>query len=197
MCNAWEKACFLSFIFGLSFAYIGRMSKPLKVVCTGPESTGKSTLATDLARYFQCPLVVEYARAYIDQLDRPYQEADLLTIAQGQIAAEQKAEEKATQLWICDTDLLTIKIWAEDKYDQCDPWIIQQLAQRPCDVYLLCGIDIPWEFDPQREDPHRREWLYQLYQSALQNQLIPHFTLSGNPPQRLQQAIVHIASLMT
>jgi nicotinamide riboside kinase len=48
-----------------------------KIVVIGPESTGKSTLSAALAHKLHTVWVPEYARTYIDLLDRPYTEADL------------------------------------------------------------------------------------------------------------------------
>ena len=157
-----------------------------KIVITGPESSGKTTLAASLAEHYQVPWVAEYARDYLNQLDQPYQEKDLLTIAQGQISREDRAAQ-TTDLLICDTSLLVIKIWSEYRYDHCHPWILEQLAQRPVTLYLLCSSDIPWEYDPQRENAQDRDILFEQYQQALTNQ--PYVTIRGNRTQRLQQAI--------
>ena len=157
-----------------------------KIVITGPESSGKTTLAASLAKHYQVPWVAEYARDYLNQLDQPYQEKDLLTIAQGQISREDRAAQ-ITDLLICDTSLLVIKIWSEYRYDHCHPWILEQLAQRPVDLYLLCIPDIPWEYDPQRENAQDRDILFKQYQQALTDQ--PYVTIQGNRIQRLQQAI--------
>ena len=157
-----------------------------KIVITGPESSGKTTLAASLAEHYQIPRVPEYARDYINQLGRPYQEKDLLIIAQGQVSREDQVIQ-TTDLLICDTSLLVIKIWSEYRYGRCHPWILEQLGQRPVDLYLLCSPDIPWEYDPQRENAQDRDILFKQYQQALTDQ--PYVTIQGNRIQRLQQAI--------
>ena len=65
-----------------------------KITITGPESSGKTTLARQLAEAFDTLWVPEYAREYIDQLNRPYRESDLLEIAKGQVAREDEYAEK-------------------------------------------------------------------------------------------------------
>ncbi len=59
--------------------------KPFVITIVGPESSGKTTLARQLAGYYTCPLVPEYAREYLERLDRPYSEEDLFLIAKGQL----------------------------------------------------------------------------------------------------------------
>lgn len=40
----------------------------LKIVIFGPESTGKTTLSGDLAKYYGEPVVPEYMREYLQQV---------------------------------------------------------------------------------------------------------------------------------
>ncbi|MFK8006949.1 MAG: AAA family ATPase [Saprospiraceae bacterium] len=55
-----------------------------KIILTGPESTGKSTLARQLAQVYNTVWVPEFARTYLEGLNRPYRGDDLLKIAKGQ-----------------------------------------------------------------------------------------------------------------
>ena len=165
-----------------------------KVIITGPESSGKTTLAAALAAHYGTPWVPEYARTYLDQLDRPYREADLLEIAQGQVRQEEAAARSKPNLLLCDTSLLVIKIWSDYRYGRCHPWIEAQLAQRPVRHYLLCRPDIPWQPDPQRENPHDRDKLFVLYQQALRTK--PHTTIEGNQAQRMSISIEIIDRLL-
>lgn len=157
----------------------------------GPESTGKTTLTEQLARYYQTSFVPEYAREYIQQLERSYEEKDLLEIAKVQIHGEEAALQQANKYLFCDTDLQVIKVWSLNSYGRCHPWILQQIAQRHYDFYFLCGIDVPWAFDPQREhpDPHWRTHFYNIYQQELQSRQLPFAEITGNPTTRLRTAI--------
>src|SRR5690606_35150104 len=134
-----------------------------KVVVVGPECTGKSDLSAFLAEHFKTDWVPEYARNYIDNLVRPYNEDDLLTIARGQLRVEDEFARTADKLIICDTNLYVIKVWSEFRFGQCDPEILNEIEKRSYDLYLLTNIDIPWQDDPQREHPQQREELYDIY----------------------------------
>ncbi len=165
-----------------------------KIIITGPESSGKTTLAQQIAQHYQTVWVPEYARDYIDRLNRDYEETDLLQIAQGQVNREDEFAAKYNPgLLICDTSLLVIKIWSQVKYKRCHPWILEQLKQRKVDVYLLAYPDIPWEPDPQREHPHQRMELFHIYEKELQDKA--HIVVKGNEAQRLHTAIQAISSL--
>lgn len=160
-----------------------------KIVVTGPESTGKTTLARQLAKHFRTLWVPEFARTYIDGLNRPYQEADLLEIAKGQVASEIKMASKASDLLFIDTSLEVIKIWAEFRFGRCHPQILEELKERRHDFYLLCTPDLPWEFDPQRENPGDRHVLLKLYQNALTDLQVNFQEISGAGETRMAQAI--------
>ena len=113
-----------------------------KIAVIGPESTGKTWLIAELAEHYDCPAVSEYARDYIDQLDRPYNKEDLLKIARGQLQAEDMVAgaDVVTIFYFCDTDLRVIKIWSMYKYGDVHPWIDYQIAQRKYHAfYLLTG----------------------------------------------------------
>ena len=161
-----------------------------KIVVLGPESTGKSTLSQQLAEYYGTVWTPEYAREYIDQLSRPYEQDDLLAIAEGQLRLEDAQAAKAKDLLICDTDLYVIKVWSEHKYGGCDPQILAQIAARKYDLYLLTYIDIPWEEDPQREypDPQMREYFYQIYRDIVMNSGVPWTDIRGSFEEREMKA---------
>jgi NadR type nicotinamide-nucleotide adenylyltransferase len=169
-----------------------------KVVVIGPESTGKSTLSQDLANYFACPWVPEYARTYIEQLGRPYNYDDLLDIAKGQVELEEKQSKKAKDLLICDTDLHVIKIWSDHKFGKVHDWILEQINDREYDAYLLTDIDIPWQEDPQREHPHpeMRRHFFDWYLRLIEQTGVPFENISGSQEERLQKSIEAIERLL-
>ena len=166
-----------------------------KIVITGAECSGKTTLAQALAVHFDAPWVPEMAREYLDGLERPYRESDLRAIGELQLRTEDEtklAGQKETSLLICDTDLITIRIWGEEKYGRSDPWIVQQTEERPYDLWLVCNPDIPWEFDPQRENPHDRERLFAVYEKTLMELGKPYVIIEGGREERLKQAVLAV-----
>lgn len=171
-----------------------------KIIVTGPESSGKTTLARMLAAHYQAPLVDEQARAYLNALGRPYVELDLLAIAQQQWAAEENGEgmarETSSPLVICDTDLLTIRIWALVKFGRCDPWITKILADDKPDHSILCSPDIPWEPDPLREDPHGRDQLFAIHEQELHALNRSYTVVHGDPGQRLSMTIAAVDAIL-
>lgn len=167
------------------------------LVTTGPESSGKTTLAQALAQTLAAPLVQEASRDYLQDLyaRHPgiiYAPGDLLAIAQLQLQREREALQQGPQHLVCDTDLLVILVWSEVKYGNCDPALLAlfetSLQQAPRH-YLLCDPGIPWEPDPLREHPHGRDWLYQHYLRKVRTLGLDCTEVRGTPALRLQQAL--------
>ena len=167
-----------------------------KIIFTGPESTGKSTIANTVADFYGIEWVREYARIYLDNLGRSYQEMDLLEIAKGQIQAEEKLAKTEQTFLICDTSLLVLKIWSEFKYGRCHPWILTQLHQKLPTLYFLCDKDVEWEYDPLREHPHQRTMLFEKYRQELDALKVPYIIIKGDKNQRKKE-VLDILSIYT
>ncbi len=165
-----------------------------RIVIIGPESTGKSTLSQALADALGTLWVPEYARTYLETINRPYEESDLLEIAKGQLAAEDAAAEITNGPLICDTDLNVIKVWSEHKYHRCNNFITSQIEVRRYDLYLLTGIDLPWQPDPLREHPDEtmRQYFYNIYKHIVAQSGVPWFPVNGNESERLEKALGYI-----
>jgi NadR type nicotinamide-nucleotide adenylyltransferase len=162
-----------------------------KIVVIGPESTGKSTLCEGLARALNTSWIPEHARQYLLDLNRDYQEEDLLQIAMGQLRDEEEALKKANHYLVCDTDLYVLKVWAESRYGRCHRTILENIATRPYDLYLLTYIDIDWEADPLREHglPQERHYFYNQYRDIVINSGVPWIDIRGPHEQRLKDAL--------
>jgi len=156
-----------------------------RIAITGPESTGKSWLAENLAKEYKCSWVPEYAREYLAKLDQPYTYDDILEIARGQITSENSEISTYDKFLFSDTECLVTKIWCDVKFGKCHEWIAQQLDKHPHDFYLLCDIDLPWEPDPLREHPHLRKYLFDLYYDELKLRKLPFEVIAGTGNARL------------
>jgi len=146
-------------------------------------------LTVQLASRYGTVWVPEYAREYLDRIGRPYEEDDILRIAQGQMRNEESMHHRASNFLFCDTELLVTKIWSEVKYGRCHPWILQAMEIHRYDLFLLCDIDLPWEPDPLREHPHRRQFLFDLYFNELTAKGWPFAVVSGIGEERTKDAI--------
>ena len=165
-----------------------------KIAIVGPESTGKSTLAAQLAAHYQTVWVEEYARTYLDKLNRPYNQSDLVDIAKGQLQWEAEAAAQANKFLFCDTNLLIIKVWSEYIYGDCDPFILQHMNLDLYDLHFLTGIDIPWVYDPHREHPHKRQELWNIYRRELEIAGVNVVEINGKQQARLEKAIAVLDS---
>lgn len=160
-----------------------------KVAIDGPESTGKSELAQQLALHFQAGYVDEAARNYLLELGRDYRQSDLLEIASLQCRAEDEAA-KHHDLLFCDTTLLVIKVWSEFKYSVCDEKILKEYHKRKYNLHLLTDIDLPWQNDPLREHPHQRRELFDIYLQELKQSGATYEIVRGLDGTRIDSAIL-------
>jgi NadR type nicotinamide-nucleotide adenylyltransferase len=180
-----------------------------KVVVIGPESTGKSTLCEQLAAHYKTLWCPEYAREYLLKHGKEYDYDDLLTIAKGQVALEDEYIAKMnipdsrlpapnSKPLFLDTDMHVMKVWCEFVFGKCHPFILDQIADRKYDLYLLCNTDLPWVKDELREYPdlETRQKLYYIYKDIMNNQHTAWADIIGNDEERLLKAIASIDKLL-
>ncbi len=160
-----------------------------KIVITGPESSGKTFLSKQLAKEFTVPFVPEFAVEYLMNTGGHYDYDDLLNISIGQIESEDRIlREHNSNLLICDTDLITIKIWSQVKYGKVDNQILDFIKNREYTYYLLCKPDIPWEYSEFRENPNDRDDLFVLYEKELKLYQKKYGIISGSYDDRVELA---------
>jgi NadR type nicotinamide-nucleotide adenylyltransferase len=160
-----------------------------RIAITGPECSGKTTLAEALAAHFGTLWVPEYARECLAALGRPYRFEDIGAIARGQLQREDRYAARAKRFLFCDTEPIVAKIWSEFRFRRCDPWILTTLESRPYALYLLTDIDLPWEKDPLREHPTQRATLFRCYHRELTSRRLPFEVISGSRGERLRRAV--------
>ena len=171
----------------------------VKIAFYGPESTGKTTLAQQLAAEFKTLWVPEFARDYLqkkwDATQQICQPEDLLPIAIGQIQEENEALANANQYLFCDTNLLVTKVFSEMYYGFCDPIIATAAQNHNYDLVFLTDVDFPWEKDDLRDKPENRQDTLATFELALKENNQPYIKLSGNKKERLEKAIQIINDL--
>lgn len=174
------------------------MSSIYKILITGPESTGKSSLCKKLAEYFNTVWVKEYAREYLELNGSEYQQSDLVEILKGQLNKEAEGVEKASRILFCDTGPEVISIWSNYKYGNEAPFITRTVKEHSYDLVLLLNVDLPWEPDPLREIPSLEERLkvLELFKNKLNQTEANWFLISGEGEDRFKQALEKLEQLL-
>ncbi|QHT67459.1 ATP-binding protein [Rhodocytophaga rosea] len=167
-----------------------------KIVLFGPESTGKTTLAQQLAAHYHTVWIPEYSRTYQEEQGRPLNISDVIPIARGQIRLEEEAFPKANNILICDTDILETKVYSEVYNGACPPWLLDTIPRRLADLYLLTQVDLPWIPDGIRDRPDDREQMYALFKKELYQLQLPFAEIWGSYQHRFVKAVEAIDVFM-
>ncbi len=168
----------------------------LRIVITGPESTGKSVLAEMLAAYFGGKVEPEYARKYVADLGRPYKKSDVITIALEQIRQFRESKQSAGTVFF-DTGLIITKVWLELVFEADTGWISREIMNAGIDLYLLCAPDIPWIPDPLRENGgEMRDRLFEIYKSNLELFHLQYRIITGTGEERNRNAIFAVKEFL-
>ena len=157
------------------------MDKQLKIAFTGPESSGKTTMAELIAKAYSTSFIPEYAREFLKD-KTTYTLADLDVIAKQQI---ELCKASKNTLVISDTEMAVMIIWSQEKFKEVSPIIQSYWESQDFDHLFLCAPDIPWEADKLRENPLDRERLFVLYEVVLENSKKPFTILKGTIEQRI------------
>lgn len=168
-----------------------------RIVVTGSECTGKTTLSQSLAVQLNALWLPEYARTYAASRGHPLTVADVPAIAHGQIDMEDAALRSAPERIVQDTDLVSTVVYARHYYGTCPEWIVTAAQRRRAPVYLLCDIDIPWASDGIRDQPLARHIVHELFRETLASLGATFTPISGLGAIRLQQALRAIGDRTT
>ena len=168
-----------------------------RVVITGSESTGKTTLATMLAERFGTVAAPEFARDYLDRKPTPLDAHDVEVIAVGHLVQEARYLRRAERVLFLDTDLFSTVVYGEHYYGSIAPWIGRVALERRADLYLLLDIDVPWVPDPQRDRGDRREEMQELFRGLLERSGARVITIGGSWAERLDRAIEAVRGILS
>ncbi|MWB95678.1 DUF4301 family protein [Flavobacterium sp. GA093] len=172
----------------------------IKIALFGPESTGKTTLAKQLASYYNTEWVPEFARDYLQAKWNENQqictEEDMMPIAYGQVALENEKLTSANKFLFCDTNLLVTKVFSKMYYGFCNPALNEAALEHEYDLFFLTDIDVPWEKDDIRDSPDKRETVFSVFKQTLIDTNKPFITISGDEKTRLDKATAIIDNLL-
>lgn len=170
-----------------------------RIVITGSESVGKTTLGVQLAARYGVTCVPEFVRDYAARKGAPLDVGDVSAIAEGQMALENShiasAIARGEVLLLQDTDLVSTVVYCHHYYGQCPDFIEQAAVARRPTHYLLLEIDVPWIADGIRDRGDRRSEVQALFRETLARFDAPVTVVQGTWEQRLATAAALIDTL--
>ena len=172
-------------------------NKHIRIVITGPESTGKTTLAKQLAEHFNGQFLPEYSREYIANAGRNYTYSDVEAIAIAQVEQYRTTIRSSEKLYFFDTWLIITKVWFEWVFKRTPEWLEEMIVNCPVDLYLLCLPDLPWEADPVRENGgENRLKLFDQYRNELNQYGFRFVEIGGTGDVRFQCAVEAVNNIL-
>jgi HTH-type transcriptional regulator, transcriptional repressor of NAD biosynthesis genes len=175
-----------------------------RVAIVGAESTGKTTLAQNLAQHFHTVWVPEYGREYTEVTVGPdavfgyqWKTEEFVHIARRQIEIEDQLADQANRVLICDTDALATAIWHERYLGSRSPEVEEIACARHYHLYLLTDVDIAFVQDGIRDGEHRRGWMTERFRQELEARHLPWLLLQGSHAQRFRTAVTAIERLIS
>ncbi len=167
-----------------------------RIVLTGPESSGKTTLTRALAERFHFPCAFEHARLYLEKHGPHYDCDTVHDIARGHLLHQVQQVPATVSMAFFDTDLQNFLIWCEVAFARCEPWLREAAAAEKDHVYLICQPDLPWEYDPLREAPEGREELFEKHLAAVRATGREYRIISGSGRERISRAEEAVMTLL-
>jgi nicotinamide riboside kinase len=165
----------------------------IRIVVTGPESTGKTTLAKQLSDKLQTDLISEFAREHLADIGLDYTIDDLHVITEKH---HKNISLSQNSIQIVDTDFVVMKVWYDDKFGSTPAKVIDLIGEDLFDLHILCAPDIPWEEDELREDPERRDELFNRYIEELERFRKNYIIAAGDVESRVEKSLKAINAIL-
>lgn len=173
----------------------------IKRICiVGAESTGKTTLAMDLARHYETCWVPEYGRIYTEgriytKGKESWESGEFTFIAQEQNRFEDALANVANKILVCDTDAFATGIWHERYMDCISDEVYQLYKDRKYDLYILTDPATPFAQDEIRDGEKIRDWMHNRFENELKKQGKRYIVVKGSEEERQKQAVQEIDRL--
>ena len=163
-----------------------------RIVLTGSESVGKTTLGLQLAARYGITCVPEFVRDYAAAKGAPLDDRDHGPIATGQMAREDThiaaALARGDTLLLQDTDLISTVVYCHHYFGRCPDFIEQAAMARRAAHYLLLEIDVPWIADGIRDREKHRVEVQTLFRDTLARFAAPVTVVQGTWETRFATA---------
>jgi HTH-type transcriptional regulator, transcriptional repressor of NAD biosynthesis genes len=181
-----------------------------RVVLVGAESTGKTTLAQQLADHFQTVWAPEYGREHWEEkvlrltnseASPSWSSEEFIHIAQEQQRREELAARHANRVLVCDTNAFATGTWYERYFHDRHPLVDSIGQQSKSDLYLLPAPDVPFVQDGFRDGEHIRNWMHnrfaeQLTSLSQRDPSVRIVHVHGSYEQRLATAIASVNRML-
>lgn len=175
------------------------MAENVKRICLlGAESTGKTTLARALAEKFGTHWNPEYGRAHTEvgrDPEAPWTSTEFTHIARVQCWYEDCLAESARTILFCDTDAFTTAVFHEVYLGE-PTHSFADLLERTYDLYIVCGLEVPWRHDGVREFEAQRRWMHERYIERAQASGVPWLLVEGPHEGRLEESAAAVRRLL-
>jgi HTH-type transcriptional regulator, transcriptional repressor of NAD biosynthesis genes len=170
-----------------------------KIVLFGSESTGKTTLATQLSTYFGVPCCPEFVRYYLSWRNKSADRQHIISVfediepmAAGQIALENSvtilAEQLKSPFAIFDTNIETNWLYSKHYFDKTPILLDEMLKISDYHYYVLLYPDVAWVADGLRDNAENREMMHQLFKNYLVTKGKTFVEIAGVCEARFEQA---------
>ncbi|ULE35497.1 AAA family ATPase [Mycobacterium sp. IDR2000157661] len=189
-------------------AHLDRLDPPVRahyvqrVSVVGAESTGKTTLADDLACRLGTVAVPEFGRHFTEAMPEPqryrWSTRDFELITEVQERIEDDAARWSGPVLVCDTNPLVTAVFHEVYLGTTDSRLFERALRRTYHLYILCGVDTPFVQDSTglRHDGEQRRAMHDRYRQLLAAVTVPWIEVSGDRNLRVRQAIAAIEPLL-
>jgi len=178
------------------------MADAIRIAIVGAESTGKTTLASQLAT--RLAQDTGHAVAWVPEVLREWCDAHgrtPLAHEQGAILQAQHRRIDAAaarhDIVVCDTTALMTAVYSRLIFDDPSLDAAAMALHRGMSLTLLTALDLPWVADGhQRDGEHVREPVDALLREMLLAHRLPWVVIGGAGPARVQQAANAVAPLL-